>query len=682
MPTPTGGDRAKSIAHFTPRAIVPTAEQLAIQISPARMAIVEANAGASKTTVLALRMAEAWTRRTAPGQILALTYTEAACVALKTALKKIGVPPPVIQQFRIQTFEAFCSHVLQEVEGGPTPLYDQAEQLAPVVWQAVQWVADHPAPAWRAELLMPTLGDHGFTDVFLQTCEYLKGTMRDTLERDDQAASPAYAASIGIEYTQFKIFLAFEKIRHANPEKPAFRGPQDATYDMARLLHAGESFTHYARWPVALKVLVVDEMHDMNQAMFTVLKALLDSNRSFFCGVGDVDQVIHRANGAEAKFMRAELATLSSHKVLAYPLTHSFRFDATLAKLAGKIAGKPYASEAPHSTQIDIARYDSNAECVQAVVQAAAHWKAQPRAQMAEFAVLLRHPYQSVEIENALMEAGIPYQTLGFESYVMRPEVLFLRGLLAVAIDDLSSVTDVQTRKDVMRALMFFSDSRIAVEGREHESQQDLLNDAIRSVTDNPLFLTSFFENQILRNAEPASRSRLAAAVRVAREHVGPGMLDALLAALQFKTMVNNVLASQQRRLEALSNLEWLARAAARFENPRLFFQHLNDAEQKQHASHRAKTASLQLASISSVKGLEFDRVLLPYLARGAFPEPGADIAEEWNMLYVGITRARRFLSMHVDRARPSEFIARLDQPGAAAPKPPSARPAPPDRLH
>ena len=663
MPPSSGTDSAKSVAHFTPKAIVPTAEQLAIQISPARMAIVEANAGASKTTALALRMAEAWTRRTQPAQILALTYTEAACVALKAALKKIGVPPAVVQQFRIQTFESFCSQVLQDVEGGPTPVYDQAEQLSPVIWQAVQWVADHPVPRWSAELRMPTLGDHGFTDAFLQTSEYLKGTMLDTLERSDQSASPDYAASIGIEYTQLKIFLAFEKIRHANPEKPAFRGVQDATYDVARLLHAGESLTRYSHWPVALKVLVVDEMHDMNQAMFTVLKALLHTNRSFFCGVGDVDQVIHRATGAEAKFMRTELATQTSHKVMHYPLTHSFRFSATLAGLAGKIAGKPYASKAPHGTQIDIARYDSNAECAQSVVQAAAHWKAQPKAKMAEFAVLLRHPFQSVEIENALMEAGIPYQTLGFESYVMRPEVLFLRGLLAVASDDLRSVTDTQTRKDVMRALMFFSDSRIAVEGREHESQLELLDDAIRSVTDNPLFLTSFFENQILRNAEPTIRPRLQAAVRVAREHVGPGMLDALLAALQFKTMVNNVLTSQQRRMQAMSNLEWLARAAARFENPRLFFQHLNDAEQKQRAASHAKTASLLIASISSVKGLEFDQVLLPYLARGEFPVPGSDIGEEWNTLYVGITRARRFLSLYVDRARPSEFIARIEKP-------------------
>jgi len=658
MPEP----QAKTVAHFSPKAITPTAEQLAIQISPARMAIVEANAGASKTTVLALRMAEAWTRHTHPENILALTYTEAASAALKAALRKIGVPAAVVALFRIATFEAFCTEVLEEMEGGAVPVFTEAEQLSPCIWQAVDWVAEHPDARWRSELLMPTLGDHGMTDAFLQQSEVLKGTMADVLERQEQSVTPDYAVAIGVEYTQLMIFLAFERIRHANPEKPAFRGAQDATYDLACLLHEGEAVQHYTRWPKRLKVVVVDEMHDMNQAMFTVLRALLATNHCFFCGVGDIDQVIHKAAGADARFMRTELAAHSSHKLVYYPLTHSFRFSAAVAGIAGRIADKPYASMAPHDTQVDIVAYQNNADCAQQVVQAAQAWKAQPRAKMAEFAVLLRHAFQSVEIENALIEAGIPYATQGFDSYVMRPEVLFVRGLLAVATDDLSSVTVEATRREVMRALMFFSASRIQVEGREHESQQDLLNDAIRSVADNPLFLTSFFDNQILRNAEPLMRKRLAAAVRVAREHQGAGLLEALLSALQIKAVINNVLVSQQRRLEAETNLAWLARAAESFSSPVQFFQHLNAAEQKQRETKNAKSASLLIASIASVKGLEFDSVLLPYLAQGEFPAPHADSQEELNTLYVGITRARRFLTVHASAEWPSEFMSRIEK--------------------
>ena len=64
-------------AVFEPKAIKPTDEQLAIQSATDRTIIVEANAGAAKTTTLALRMAlvsdndrrpDAWMPYTSPAQ--------------------------------------------------------------------------------------------------------------------------------------------------------------------------------------------------------------------------------------------------------------------------------------------------------------------------------------------------------------------------------------------------------------------------------------------------------------------------------------------------------------------------------------------------------------------------------------------------------------------------------------
>lgn len=653
--------KSKAVAHFVPKAIEPTDEQLAIQISPARMAIVEANAGAAKTTVLALRMAEAWARHTRPEQILALTYTDAACQALKAALKKLGVPAPVVQQFRVQTFESFCAGVLQALEGRAVPVYTEAEQLSPVLWQAVERVADNPGEKWRQFFLMPTPGDPGMVDLFVQQNEYLKGTMVDVYERMDQAVTPDYAESIGIEYTQLKIYLAFEKIRMADPEKPLFRGLNDATYDLAHLLHEDGDVTHHSSWPTHMKVVLIDEMHDMNRAMFGILKALLASNRCFFCGVGDVDQVIHKANGADARFMREDLTLLTSHAIVKYPLTHSFRFNTAVARLAGKVAHKPYASKAPHPSTLTVTPYESVEACAAQVVEDAKTWRAQNKAKSAGCAILLRHPHQSVQIENALIAQDIPYETRGFKSYVLRPEVLFVRGLLAVATDDLSSVTEASTREEVMRALLFFSGSRIVVEGRMHESQPDLLASAIRSVTDNPLFLTSFFENQVVRNAPTDIKKRLQTAVEIIRQPARSGAMEAVIQALQVKSLLGNVLQSQHRRLEAQSNLTWLSHMAKRFDNPAQLFKNMNTTEQKQQKSKAGKTDTLLLASISSVKGLEFDAVLLPYLAHGEFPDPASDIEEELNTLYVGITRVRKALTIYPSQAAPSLFMRRMD---------------------
>ena len=102
-------------ALFVPKAIHPTDEQNTIRIATDRTIVVEANAGAAKTTTLALRMAESLRRGTPPELFLALPCTQTACETPRYALKKIGVPYTVVGRFRIQTFESFCQEVLNEI---------------------------------------------------------------------------------------------------------------------------------------------------------------------------------------------------------------------------------------------------------------------------------------------------------------------------------------------------------------------------------------------------------------------------------------------------------------------------------------------------------------------------------------------------------------------------------------
>ena len=138
--------------------------------------------------------------------------------------------------------------------------------------------------------------------------------------------------------------------------------------------------------------------------------------------------------------------------------------------------------------------------------------------------------------------------------------------------------------------------------------------------------------------------------------------MDAVLAALHVKTLLGDVLASQRRCLEAAANLKWLSRMANRFDSPDLFFKRLNANELKQQKLKASKKEPLLLASIASVKGLEFDSVLLPYLAHGEFPDPHSDIGEETNTLYVGMTRVRKELTLYPSKEQPSSFMRTLDQ--------------------
>ena len=96
---------------FHPQNITPSRQQVELQTSSSPSIIVNANAGAAKTTSLALKVAEVLESqrrkigRYLPKKILTLTYTDVAGLAFRRALQKIGVPAEVVKELWINTFD-------------------------------------------------------------------------------------------------------------------------------------------------------------------------------------------------------------------------------------------------------------------------------------------------------------------------------------------------------------------------------------------------------------------------------------------------------------------------------------------------------------------------------------------------------------------------------------------------
>ena len=663
MSVSTAAERTPQAARFAPRNIKPTEEQLAIQIATEDTILIEANAGAAKTTTLALRMAESWARGVRPAQCLALTYTDEARDALRSALGKIGVPAAVVRQFGIETFESFARSVMRELDGAPVPLRPDAEALKPAVWEAIQAVADNEEERWRDDLVIPSTGDSGTIEAFLRVDRNLKGRMLIDLDENAGPTTPERASSLGCDYTLLRVFNAYERIRRGgHADRPVFRGPFDATYDLARLILAQELPARLDAWPAGVKMLMVDEMHDMNQAMHLILWKLLDAKR-FFCGVGDVDQVIYSAAGADARFLTDELERTGTRHVKRHLLSASFRYDASLARAVSRFKRKRCTSASLHATAIATQAYDDQGEtsCESLLVDEIRKWKT-ARRKLTGFAVLLRHPHQSVALENALLAADIAYTTHGFDSYLMRPEILLIRALLAVAADRFTSIDDDRTRRRVVEAFAFFCNVRIAAAGQEHLTQHQLLELAVAAVADNPVILADFFRNQVLPGVDPAVARRLSAAVHLARTEAGPNLLEKVVDVLRMDLLAASVFVEEARREEVAGNLRGLAQSASRFATPSDFFQSLNDAETKQR-NLRASSGGVVLADVASVKGLEFDHVAMPYLRHGEFPGARGTSLEEENLFYVGITRARERLTLYAHRTHPSVFVARTTGP-------------------
>ncbi|HEX2013144.1 MAG TPA: UvrD-helicase domain-containing protein, partial [Roseateles sp.] len=337
---------------FLPVSLTPTDEQRLIQATRARHLLIEANAGAAKTTSLALRIAQALMRGAGPSMILALTYTAPAVQALRQQLSLIGVSADLIAGIRIHTFESFSASLLEGLEGRGTLQLPSQEQVKPYVLRAIERAQSLPQERYPDELV--TGGSpSALVEGLLKSFALLKGRMLIEQCTAESPMSPALAEELGFDYLTLRVRAAYEFIRRGgHPDRPAFRFEGDATYDLARAVMMDELGAGESPFELGLALIVVDEMHDTNRAMFTLLKALLEHNRrAAFVGVGDRDQVIHSQAGAEAAFMQEHFIQEIGMPTR-LPLTASHRFGPALAQAVGALARKPYAAFRHHETEI------------------------------------------------------------------------------------------------------------------------------------------------------------------------------------------------------------------------------------------------------------------------------------------------------------------------------------------
>lgn len=644
---------------FQPKGITPTPEQRAIQLEKHRCVIVEANAGAAKTTTLALRLAQALARGASPEHIQVLTYTDAAVQALQAALERIGLPAAQRKLLHIQTFDDFCAARLLSVEGPGVRFHDHPEQLKHAVLLALDRVMANPDERHREEFAVEGSGE-GAVEGLLAAFTRLKGTLQLTLEAADLSLTPTLANELGHDYLTLKVFRAYEHLRRGgHPDRFDFRAPGDATYDLARMLLSDDGFLE-GEHPMALGVhlVLVDEMHDTNRAMFTVLQHLLRQNPAVFVGVGDRDQVIHAVAGADARFMGEDFA-LEIGTPQRMPLTASYRFGSTLATHVGRLAGKDCVSARPADTVVHLARYEQPKEAHWHIAQAITQRTGlSPQSSLAELAILLRQPHQSVDLENHLLDKGVDYRTVGFDTYLMRPEVLFVRGLIAHVRDEFAAIEQAQTRERVLRAMLLFCNSFVdSGDGSDdpHPDARQLATDkAVKDVASQPHLATYFVENHVFRNASPHTRRQVYAALDVLRDNTTDGLLKPFTEALDPQRLAARVMVRSEDIEQVKANIQGLMASAATFDSIESFFRAMNSRELRQQAM-RGKDRVV-LSSIEAAKGLEYDHVLLPGLNRGEFAL-GGNTTDNRNLLYVGMTRARNQLTVLYDASRPSKYL-------------------------
>lgn len=694
-----------AIPRFVPRDISPTAEQTLIQTHPARHVIAMANAGAAKTTTLALRIAEAITRGVAPGHILALSFSAEAARVLRQRLVALGLPREQAAQLPIQTFEGFARQVLEHHFADGAPSLASAESLAPRVREAMDQLRlrnslrRHPRELWLPEH-NPQIAE------FLATTDQLKAALRPPeLDDDAEESLESRAEAWGLPVGVLALYRQLEQLRGDDGRGRGWRGPFDGVFDLVRRLQTDPDAE--SRLP-GYRIVIADELQDMNPASYALLQALLRRGKAFFTGAGDFDQVIHGWAGAQTDFVRHQFGA-DWPKAARLPLPRSYRHGPAMALAAGFLTDKPNLSGRPHAARIEDLRWESPSDADRLLVGAIqAHARHSKRKNSC--AVLLRSPHLSIPVENALLAARIGYQTEGMGSYLERPEVLVLRGLMAFALQDYTSIPGEERRLQVLQALVLWqglgwsearnADLRTAARQPELfaaflsgqllrpktradlEHQRDSLdqeNEAEARLLEEISQLSHAGEhhaantlraqlqaahNQICETpAQIRARERLESALAALRtlppEAPAQAALEQAVALLDMEGSARRLFIRPETVAQVLRSIQgFLAMAGRQGLGLAAFAHWLREAEE--HLDQLRTRASVLLCSVDAAKGREFDTVILPGLDAREFPLEGADPVEERNRFYVAITRMRDQLVLLAPAQHPSPYLARL----------------------
>ncbi len=653
--------------------IDPTSHQRDILESQARCNVIEGNAGAAKTTTLAMVVRELLAAGRRLDDLLVLTYSDAAVLALRQRLHWLGLSRDVVGAVRVMTFAALCNDRIVPFEGR-CKHFDRPNRLVHnTLVQAVANARDRAERLEHAESF--ELGGDGVLafPALLRAFRRMKGTLALQALGDEFVLTPQSAEDVGLDYTQAAIFLAYEYLRRGRigaqeivhdeaggdskaEHEALFRLDDDPVHDMASLLEAADPVYSDANHPLKLgvRMLFVDEGHDLNEAMFTVLRRLVEANpieRMFV--VGDPDQVIHADTGAARHFMTDTLGLLKPSRVFPLPLCR--RFGEGLATPLGVHARKRYEHLSANDTAVAIYKAPGHAAVASFVVAAHRRLAANSPDRVASLAVLLRNPGAFVQLENRLALEGFHVQTHGFEPYMQRPETQFLRVLVAWAADalDLLAHADLAAIQSALGEFTGFAD---------HATAAGVLHKRIDTFTPYVFggAAAAFVEDADAHLQPPPllylSDSTAIEAIRRFLAGFAAGIEPAGLAALVesagFRSLVKRAFVFEERVDEAMQAMREFARSAEGFSDFRAWLQQMANREYAARQG-RGSRPVLRLYTIPAAKGLEFDHVVIPDVNGHVFD---GDSPEERNLFYVAASRARRELTMTY-RTMPSSFL-------------------------
>lgn len=629
--------------------ITPSPEQRRIVQSESPLILVEANAGAAKTTTAAMRIGALIASGLDPSKIVALAFSEPGVRAYKEAFTRLEMPQEITSKIRIGTVDAFCSARLKKLDNANVKIFTQAREVKPYVVEAIGSARmasndTHPGEFWIEG--RGTLSVEFLLDEF----SVLKGTLGVQRYGEHFRCTPSAAAELGCNYTALAVFMTYEKARRGYDPKDGsmtqFRYIGDPTYDMALQLLSDDPPWSWENHPLELNLqaVVLDEMHDCGWAIFTVLRHLLERNpQATFMGVGDRDQVIHGKHGADAYFMGPDLDR-EMGPVHRHPLTVTHRFGDSVAQPLALFSSKKYQTTNATKTMVSLLRASDAQDNAGLISKLISRYEEDAPIGAGDFAVLLRHPGSSVGIEHSLILNSVPYQTVGFQMFLQRPEIAFVRMLLSIALDHATYFMP-DSLLQAKRAVWQFIGANLPSPSTLEETET-----VIESASESNF--KQFIFPKLLQEADQEVTASIVDSMEIAETN-DPLKVGAFIKALRFTRLARTVFVSKCDIEEAAYSIESLVDVAKHYESIDAMLSALNIIDRNQRKS-AGKRHPLTLSTIEDAKGLEYRIVFIPDCNAQTFDGTSQD---ERNQFYVASTRVREHLMISYKMGQESSYL-------------------------
>ena len=652
-------------------------EQYAAVTLPATHALILAGAGSGKTRVLTTRIA--WllqTGQVSPGGILAVTFTNKAAKEMMVRLQTML--PVNVRGMWIGTFHGLCNRFLRahyKLANLPSTfqILDTQDQLSSIKRLCKQFNVDDER--FPPKQLM----------YFIAGCKEDGQRAKDLVARDEEMRKKIEIYALYEEQCQREGVVDFGELMLRS-------------YELLRDNTAVRE--HYQR---RFRHILIDEFQDTNKLQYAWIKMLagqdVDGDASFPGGsvvaVGDDDQSIYAFRGARvgnmADFVREFRVT---HQI---KLERNYRSFGNILDSANELIshnsnrlGKNLRTEAGPGEPVRV--YESTSDFAEA------QWfvdevKQLVRDGMArkEIALLYRSNAQSRVMETALFNAGMPYRVYGglrfFERAEIKHALAYLR-LLENPNDDTSfmrvvnfpprgiGARSIEQLQDVAKtAGCSLGDAVSAVPGKAGANlgafvaKLDVLREqtsglTLRQIIELVLTHSGLQEHYKLEKEGQDRLENLAELVNAAESFVGQEGFGRDAVALPVDELGRSL--SQSPASQGLDTAALLDEPLPEFLAPDsdtgetlsplvAFLTHaaLESGDNQAQAGQDA----VQLMTVHSSKGLEFDCVFITGLEDGIFPhensltDPGG-IEEERRLMYVAITRARQRLYLSHSQTR------------------------------